>query len=57
VDAPGRGRTVREAPEIDGIVHLRDADHLAVGAVVDAVITAAEGPDLYADTAPMEASS
>jgi ribosomal protein S12 methylthiotransferase len=57
VDAPARGRTVREAPEIDGIVHLRDADHLAVGAVVDAVITAAEGPDLYADTAPMGASS
>jgi ribosomal protein S12 methylthiotransferase len=48
VDAPGRGRTVHEAPEIDGIVHLPHADHLAVGDVVDAVITAAEGPDLYA---------
>jgi ribosomal protein S12 methylthiotransferase len=52
VDAPGRGRTVREAPEIDGIVHLPHADHLVVGAVVDAVITAAEGPDLFAATAP-----
>ena len=29
VDAPGRGRTVHEAPEIDGIVHL--PDDLAVG--------------------------
>jgi ribosomal protein S12 methylthiotransferase len=59
VDAPGRGRTVREAPEIDGIVHLLHADHLAVGAVVDAVITAAEGPDLFAATAAArpEASS
>ena len=56
VDAPGRGRTVREAPEIDGIVHVPSADHLAVGAVVDAVITAAEGPDLFA-AAPAGASS
>jgi ribosomal protein S12 methylthiotransferase len=56
VDAPGRGRTVREAPEIDGIVHLRHAEHIAVGAVVDAVITAAEGPDLFA-AAPAGASS
>ena len=44
VDAPGRGRTVHEAPEIDGIVHL-PAD-LAVGSLVDVVITGAEGPDL-----------
>jgi ribosomal protein S12 methylthiotransferase len=44
VDAPGRGRTVHEAPEIDGIVHL-PAD-LGVGSLVDVVITAAEGPDL-----------
>jgi ribosomal protein S12 methylthiotransferase len=46
VDAPGRGRTVHEAPEIDGIVHL--PDDLAAGTMVDAVITAAEGPDLFA---------
>jgi ribosomal protein S12 methylthiotransferase len=57
VDAPGRGRTVHEAPEIDGIVHLLHADHLAVGAVVDTVITAAEGPDLFAVAAPVRASS
>jgi ribosomal protein S12 methylthiotransferase len=57
VDAPGRGRTVREAPEIDGIVHLPHADYLAAGAVVDAVITAAEGPDLFATAAPAGASS
>ena len=45
VDAPGRGRTVHEAPEIDGIVHL-PAD-LPVGGLVDLVITGAEGPDLH----------
>jgi ribosomal protein S12 methylthiotransferase len=46
VDAPGQGRTVHEAPEIDGIVHL--PDDLAVGHLVDVTITGAEGPDLYA---------
>jgi ribosomal protein S12 methylthiotransferase len=46
VDAPGQGRTVHEAPEIDGIVHL--PDDLAVGRLVDVTITGAEGPDLYA---------
>jgi ribosomal protein S12 methylthiotransferase len=56
VDAPGQGRTVREAPEIDGLVHLSHADHLAVGAIVDVVITAAEGPDLFAAVAPDGAS-
>ena len=46
VDAPGRGRTVHEAPEIDGIVHLpRDT---AAGELLDVVVTAAEGPDLHA---------
>jgi len=45
VDAPGQGRTVHEAPEIDGIVHL-PAD-LPVGGLVDLVITGAEGPDLH----------
>ena len=45
VDAPGAGRTVHEAPEIDGIVHL-PAD-LPVGSLVDVVITGAEGPDLH----------
>ena len=46
VDAPGQGRTVHEAPEIDGIVHL--PIDLAVGRLVDVTITGAEGPDLYA---------
>jgi ribosomal protein S12 methylthiotransferase len=46
VDAPGVGRTVHEAPEIDGIVHL--PDDLAVGSLVDVAITGAEGPDLFA---------
>ena len=46
VDAPGQGRTVHEAPEIDGIVHV--PDDLAVGSLVDVTITGAEGPDLYA---------
>jgi ribosomal protein S12 methylthiotransferase len=49
VDAPGQGRTVHEAPEIDGIVHV--PDDLAVGSLVDVIITGAEGPDLYARTA------
>jgi len=44
VDAPGRGRTVHEAPEIDGVVRL-PAD-LRVGSLVDVVITGTEGPDL-----------
>ena len=46
VDAPGQGRTVHEAPEIDGIVHV--PDDLAVGCLVDVTITGAEGPDLHA---------
>ena len=50
VDAPGRGRTVHEAPEIDGVVHV--PDHLAVGDLVDVAITGAEGPDLRAVPAP-----
>jgi ribosomal protein S12 methylthiotransferase len=47
VDAPGRGRTVHEAPEIDGVVHLRAG--LTPGDLVDALVTAAEGPDLFAE--------
>ncbi len=46
VDAPGRGRTVHEAPEIDGIVYL--PTDLPVGSLVDVTITGAEGPDLHA---------
>jgi ribosomal protein S12 methylthiotransferase len=51
VDAPGRGRTVHEAPEIDGIVHV--PDDLAVGDLVDLALVDAEGPDLHA--APIDA--
>jgi tRNA A37 methylthiotransferase MiaB len=46
VDAPGRGRTVHEAPEIDGIVHL--PPDVRVGELVDVRITHAVGPDLHA---------
>ncbi|MBI1843207.1 MAG: 30S ribosomal protein S12 methylthiotransferase RimO [Actinobacteria bacterium] len=46
VDVAGVGRTYREAPEIDGIVHL--PDDLAPGTLVDVVVSAAEGPDLTA---------
>jgi len=46
VDAPGRGRTVHEAPEIDGIVYV--PRELRVGSLVDVTITGAEGPDLHA---------
>jgi ribosomal protein S12 methylthiotransferase len=46
VDAPGRGRTVHEAPEIDGIVHL--PDDTVAGELLSVTVTAAVGPDLYA---------
>ena len=48
VDAPGVGRTWREAPEIDGVVLLDDT--LPVGALVDVVITESLGIDLRAET-------
>jgi ribosomal protein S12 methylthiotransferase len=50
VDAPGEGRTCREAPEIDGIVHLPDL--VPTGSFVEAVVTGAVGPDLIAEPAP-----
>jgi ribosomal protein S12 methylthiotransferase len=46
VDAPGVGRTHREAPEIDGIVHV--GQDVAVGSFADVVIVDALGPDLVA---------
>ncbi|HWD53429.1 MAG TPA: 30S ribosomal protein S12 methylthiotransferase RimO [Acidimicrobiales bacterium] len=49
VDAPGEGRTYREAPEIDGVVVV--PDHLRVGSFVDVVVTGADGPDLIAEPA------
>jgi ribosomal protein S12 methylthiotransferase len=46
VDEAGVGRTFREAPEIDGIVHV--PDHLTVGGFHSVTITDALGPDLVA---------
>ena len=46
VDAPGVGRTHREAPEIDGIVHV--GENVAVGSFADVEIVDALGPDLVA---------
>jgi ribosomal protein S12 methylthiotransferase len=46
VDAPGEGRTYREAPEIDGIVSV--PSELAVGSFVEMQVVGADGPDLVA---------
>jgi ribosomal protein S12 methylthiotransferase len=50
------GRTHREAPEIDGVVHL-DAEWARPGAVVRARVTEAAGPDLVAKGEPAGRSS
>jgi ribosomal protein S12 methylthiotransferase len=47
VDAPGVGRSHREAPEIDGIVELPDS--LTVGEFRTVRVTGALGPDLIAE--------
>ncbi len=44
VDAAGVGRTVHEAPEIDGVVHVPEA--LAPGSIVDLVMSESLGVDL-----------
>jgi ribosomal protein S12 methylthiotransferase len=46
VDAPGVGRSHREAPEIDGIITVPTS--LATGSFASLVVTGAEGPDLEA---------
>jgi ribosomal protein S12 methylthiotransferase len=46
VDAPGIGRSHREAPEIDGVVHV--GHDLAVGVLTEVQIVDALGPDLVA---------
>jgi len=46
VDAPGVGRTVHEAPEIDGVVQVPAS--LAVGTLADMTITGSLGTDLVA---------
>jgi ribosomal protein S12 methylthiotransferase len=52
VDSVGAGRTHREAPEIDGIVHI--ADDLTVGQFAEVDIVDALGPDLVAAGAAPE---
>ncbi|USI72102.1 30S ribosomal protein S12 methylthiotransferase RimO [Sphingomonas morindae] len=48
VDGDGAsGRSKADAPEIDGEVHLRDAGHLAPGAIVPVRIEDADEHDLY----------
>jgi ribosomal protein S12 methylthiotransferase len=49
VESPGRARSVREAPDIDGVVIVPRT--LAVGEFVDVVVTASAGPDLQAEPA------
>ena len=46
VDAPGTGRSHREAPEIDGVIAV--PLDLEVGGFHDVLVTAAQGPDLVA---------
>lgn len=46
VDAPGVARSAREAPEIDGVIHVDPA--LPVGRFFDVEIVDALGPDLVA---------
>jgi ribosomal protein S12 methylthiotransferase len=50
VDQPGVGRTYREAPEIDGVVHVPET--LRPGAFASVRVTGAAGPDLDADLDP-----
>jgi ribosomal protein S12 methylthiotransferase len=51
VDAPGRGRTVHEAPEIDGIVRLPAS--LPVGELIEVRLTASLGTDLAGEPMPV----
>ena len=53
VDAPGQGRSHREAPEIDGIIEV-PAD-APVGSIGTYVVTGAGGPDLEAVPVPVGA--
>ena len=43
------GRSHREAPEIDGLIHISGGLNLTPGVMVKAKAQAALGPDLYAD--------
>ncbi|HLI45135.1 MAG TPA: 30S ribosomal protein S12 methylthiotransferase RimO [Acidimicrobiales bacterium] len=51
LDRPDRGRTYREAPEIDGVVRLTGPHAGVPGSFVRARCTASEGPDLIAEVA------
>ena len=52
VDAPGIARSHREAPEIDGIIHV--SAHLPAGEFAEVEVKSAVGPDLEA--APVESA-
>ena len=47
IDAPGVGRTVKECPEIDGVVYV-NGEH-PVGTLVPCRITASRGTDVEAE--------
>jgi len=49
VERPGRARSVKEAPEIDGVIEV-PAD-LGAGSFTTVTVTEAAGPDLVADAA------
>jgi tRNA A37 methylthiotransferase MiaB len=46
IDEPGVARSHREAPEIDGVIHVSET--LEVGTFADVEIADAMGPDLIA---------
>jgi ribosomal protein S12 methylthiotransferase len=50
VDEPGHGRSFREAPEIDGTVHVDGG--LASGTICPMRVTEACGPDVWAEPVP-----
>jgi ribosomal protein S12 methylthiotransferase len=55
VDSTGVGRSHREAPEIDGVIHVSET--LSVGSFVQVEIEDALGPDLLAVGAAPDAAS
>ena len=55
VDSTGVGRSHREAPEIDGVIHVSET--LSVGSFVQVEIADALGPDLLAVGAAPDAAS
>jgi ribosomal protein S12 methylthiotransferase len=49
------GRTTADAPEIDGQIHLRDAQGFAVGDILDALVEDSDAYDLFAVPAAVAA--